>query len=144
LLIPIFLYTQKHRITIKKLTSLTIIVLVAPFFLHFINFGFPYLVDNLPFVFIEFPNQIHRIVVFGVTKIHQVLLDMLKKGFIEGLTTVCIFYCIRVVLLGSFFILDIISNLFITNSLLLEVMSFYAITLFKVVVPFVDKSFIKI
>jgi hypothetical protein len=138
--ILLFLYSQKHRITIKKLTGLTIIVFITPLILHFINFSLPYLLDNLPFILFEFNHLISRILVFFVSRVHQVLLKIFsKKGFIDILTTICIIYVIRVVLLGSLSILNIVSNLFITNWFFSLTIDFYSITLIKVVIPYVEK-----
>src|ERR1700712_1019691 len=41
LFILLFLYSQKHRITLKKLTGLTVIVFITPLTLHLLNFSLP-------------------------------------------------------------------------------------------------------
>ena len=77
---------------------------------------------------------------FFFSKLYQFLLKIFsKKGFTEILTNLCIVYIIRVVLLGSLSILNIVSNLFITNCLFSLTIDFYSITLIKVVIPYVDK-----
>ena len=139
------LYSQKQKITIKNLTGLTVIVFITPLGLHFIIFSMPYLLDNLPFILFEFNHQIHRILVFVLSKVYQVLLKIFsKKGFIDILTNICILYLIKLVLLGSLSILNIVSNLFITNCLFSLTIDFYSITLIKVVIPYVEKLFTSI
>lgn len=135
-----FLYTQKQKITIKKLTGLTIIVIIIPLILHLINFSMPYLLDNLPFLLFEFNHLISRILMFFVSRVHEVLLKIFsKKGFIDILTSICIIYVIRLVLLGSLSILNIVSNIFITNCFFLLAIDLYSITLIKLVTPYMEK-----
>jgi hypothetical protein len=105
----------------------------------------PYLLDNLAFILFDFYRPINRILVFSVSTVYQVLLKILsKKGFIDILTNISIFYVIKVVLLGSLFILDIVSNIFMANCLFSLTIDFYSITLIKVVTPYVEKIFTSI
>ena len=137
--ILLFLYSQKHNITRKKLTSLIIIVLITPWVLNILIFSIPYLLDILLVIYFEFYHVIHIILGSFFSKVYEVLLKIFsKKGFIDILTNICICYVIRLVFLGSLSLLDIISNVFFTNCLFSLTIDFYSITLMKVVTPYVE------
>ena len=81
----------------------------------------------------------HRILGSFFSKVYEVLLKIFsKKGFIDILTNICIFYVIKLVFVGSLSLLDIISNVFFTNCLFSLTIDFYSITLMKVVTPYVE------
>lgn len=143
--ILLFLYSKKNIITIKKVTVLTIVVLITPLVLHFIAFSMPYLLDNSPFILLEFNHQIYRILVFSLKTMGQVLVKIFtKKGIIDLMTNICILYVIKVVLLGSLSIFNTVSNLLVSNSVFSLTQDFYSITLIKVVRPYVEKIFTSI
>ena len=113
LTIILFLYTQKQKITVKKITGLTIIVFVTPWILNSIIFIIPYLLDILLVISLDFYHLMHRSMVFFFSKVYEVLLKIFsKKGFIDILTNICILYVIKLVFVGSLSLLDIISNVF--------------------------------
>nr|YP_010692867.1 hypothetical protein P1Q94_mgp30 [Periconia digitata]WCA44866.1 hypothetical protein [Periconia digitata] len=87
----------------------------------------------------------HRILVFFFSKVYEVLLNIFsKKGFIDILINICILYIIKLVLVGLLSVLDIISNVFFTNSLFSLTIEFYSITLMKVVTPYVENIYTSI